>query len=395
MNTDQLTSYASPLATLIEAFRRVQGPEELYRLLAENLVREPLVTAILSMEEDQVRLPHFYDPRSGLATPPIELTLPSPDEFISLLNRPYPAPLTEATFGRGVPFQNALQRIGCQAWAALPIQAGEAPQALLALAAYSVPTPDREGLARATERYRAVARSASLALERLDLEQQVRQYDRLYNVLNAASQAIATQDNPTGLYPLIHAQLEAALGEVNFLLALYDKEGDTIHVPYAMEDGNRLNLPPLPLGQGLTSLLIRTRQPLLLVDDVERRGNELGAVVVGQPARSWLGVPLVIGGEAIGAMVVQDQHVAGRFNQEDLRLLVSLANPVALTLHNSRLVEAARRQAEFDKLSGELTSKLWASVDVDSLVKNALQELARAMKATRGVIRLEAPQVDR
>jgi len=96
------------------------------------------------------------------------------------------------------------------------------------------------------------------------------------------------------------------MGEVDFLIALYNEEQNTIEVPYAYETGRSLSMPSYPRGQGLTSILIKSKQSLMLVENVERRAMELGVKVFGKTAKSWLGAPLLVGGEAIGAIVVQD-----------------------------------------------------------------------------------------
>ena len=65
-------------------------------------------------------------------------------------------------------------------------------------------------------------------------------------------------------------------------VALYDEKSNTISIPFNYEDEKISTIESFPLGEGLTSILIRTRQPLMLVEDTERKAAELGAKMVWQ-----------------------------------------------------------------------------------------------------------------
>jgi GAF domain-containing protein len=86
-------------------------------------------------------------------------------------------------------------------------------------------------------------------------------------------------------------------------IALYDAQTNRIQFPYWVDAlGERIVVPAVELGSGLTSSVIRSHQPLVLKswDDVQAAG----AVVVddGKPdefAQSWLGVPILFGEQVI------------------------------------------------------------------------------------------------
>ena len=137
-------------------------------------------------------------------------------------------------------------------------------------------------------------------------------------------QAISAVTDLDILYKTIHEQISGTIGDVFFILALFDAKTNTIQIPYRYEDGKVDTIESFPLGEGLTSILLRDRQPLMIVEDTERRAAALGAKVVGKSAKSWLGCPLIMANEAIGAIIVQDAEQEHRFNQDDLRFVISL-----------------------------------------------------------------------
>ena len=88
--------------------------------------------------------------------------------------------------------------------------------------------------------------------------------------------------------------------------ALCDEKTGTIRIPYTYEEGTVRTIETFPMGEELTSILIRTRQPLLLNGNIQERAKALGAKIVGKTAKSWMGAPLVVENQAIGALIVQD-----------------------------------------------------------------------------------------
>ena len=79
------------------------------------------------------------------------------------------------------------------------------------------------------------------------------------------------------------------LGDIVYV-ALLDQETRMIDFPYRLERGKPAPRPPLALGEGLTSQILASRQPLLLnraeqFEVMERQG-------VGTSVKSYLGVPI-------------------------------------------------------------------------------------------------------
>lgn len=195
---------------------------------------------------------------------------------------------------------------------------------------------------------------------------------RELEAISETGQAISSSTDLNGLYQILHRQIRATMGETEFLVALYGRETETIQIPYQYSGGKISASDPFPLGEGLISILIRTRQPLMLLEDAERRSRALGAKYVGQPAKSWLGCPLIVGGEAIGALVLQDLKQENRFSQDDLRFLISLSAQVAGAIYNTRLLEEVRQRAVQLQTVAEISREVSSSLIVDNLLRQAV-----------------------
>jgi len=173
------------------------------------------------------------------------------------------------------------------------------------------------------------------------------------------------------------------------LITHYDAETDLVEVPYSDMGGEITSLPPSPLGKGLTSLIIRTQQPLMIVEDTVNRSRALGAVVTESGfAKSWLGVPLIVANETIGAIVVQDNENEHRFDDDDMRLLVTLASQVAIAIRNARLLESSSDRADQDRQLYEISSKIHRSPDIQTILETTAQEISNALGARRTRIKI-------
>jgi len=91
------------------------------------------------------------------------------------------------------------------------------------------------------------------------------------NAINTlAVQASSANDLHT-FYSLIHEQVRSVIGDHGFLIALYDQKTNSISIPYLFEDKTFSSIDTFPVGEGLTSILLRTGEPLMLVEDTEKR----------------------------------------------------------------------------------------------------------------------------
>jgi len=189
--------------------------------------------------------------------------------------------------------------------------------------------------------------------------------------LNALLAATASVKDMQSFFAAIHEQVRAVVGDHGFLVALYDPKTNSISLPYLFEDGRFSSVDTFPLGEGLTSILIRTNEPLLLVEDTMRRATAMGAKITGKPAQSWLGVPLVAQGEAIGAIIIQDLEKEHAFDEDDLQFVKSVASQVSSTIYNIRVLEASRRIALHFETAAEIARDISSSLDLDELLKKA------------------------
>ncbi len=93
-------------------------------------------------------------------------------------------------------------------------------------------------------------------------------------------------------------------------------------------------------------------------------------------------VPIELRGEAIGTLVVQSPS-AGKLNQDQLDLIKAVAERVALSAENARLFEETTRRAERERLVSDITGRIRSMSDPQAMIQTAIEELRKALGATR------------
>jgi GAF domain-containing protein len=119
--------------------------------------------------------------------------------------------------------------------------------------------------------------------------------------VNTLSQALASATRLEALIELTGEQMRRTFSADIVYVALLDSQTSMINFPYAYGE----QMPSLPLGKGLTSKILQTGQPLLINQGMSVQRAALGVVLTGREALSYLGVPILAGGQAIGVMSVQ------------------------------------------------------------------------------------------
>ncbi len=225
-----------------------------------------------------------------------------------------------------------------------------------------------------------------------DIRKKLAEVQTLWNI----SQAISVENDVSELYKVIHHQAEKVMGKLNsFAVLLYDEQSGMIQVPYITEEGKSLEISPFPMGEGLTSIVLRSGKPLLISENMEKSIRELGAKTVGAIAKSWLGVPLKYGGDTFGVIIAQDIFRENRFSDEDLRLLSTIASQVALVIRNVRLLETSKIQARTERILNQISGKIRHAIDMESILQTTVDELAYALNARRAKIKIEIAEPNR
>ena len=94
-----------------------------------------------------------------------------------------------------------------------------------------------------------------------------------------------------------------------------------------------------PFGNGITEKIILKKEPLLINQNLDDAYHKLKAEKKGEMVESYLGVPIMAGDKSIGVISVQSKEQVNRFNENDLRLLTTIAANVGVAMQNAESYE--------------------------------------------------------
>jgi GAF domain-containing protein/DNA-binding response OmpR family regulator/anti-sigma regulatory factor (Ser/Thr protein kinase) len=184
--------------------------------------------------------------------------------------------------------------------------------------------------------------------------------------VNAISQALTSELDLDALIHLTGEQVRETFDADIVTVALLDRERAMIDFPYSYgEEDNE----SIPLGQGLTSRVIDMRQPLLINEDMSGQHESFAIQPIGVLAKSYLGVPIIAGDEAIGVISVQSTRQEGRFAERHARLLSTIAANVGVAIENARLYRQTQRQADEMAALAEISREVSATLDLNRVLE--------------------------
>ena len=154
-----------------------------------------------------------------------------------------------------------------------------------------------------------------------------------FGAISKVSQALIAEADFDSTIKLIGNQMREIFNADIVYVALLDPQSGTIDFPYQYGD----EFPTLKLGEGLTSKIIETGEPLLINRDLDGVSAEIGVVRVGKDAASYLGVPIKTAQGTMGVISVQSTTREGMFDDDSVRLLSTMAANAGAALHNAQL----------------------------------------------------------
>ncbi|MEH6512369.1 MAG: response regulator [Maribacter arcticus] len=202
--------------------------------------------------------------------------------------------------------------------------------------------------------------------------------------VNQVSQALTEKLQLNDLIQLVGDEMKKLFKSDITYLAILDPETNIISFPY--EDGD--DMQPMSYGEGLTSQIIKTGEPLLINKDadISAEYDKIGVKHSGKLAVSYLGVPIPVEDSVIGVLSVQSTQQESRFTEEDKKLLKTIAINVGIALHNAELFEEAKeakakaedaneaKSAFLSTVSHELRTPLTSVLGFAKIIRKRLED---------------------
>ncbi len=106
-----------------------------------------------------------------------------------------------------------------------------------------------------------------------------------------------------------------------------------------------------------------------------------------------LKIPVQIHGQQIANLMLEASEPGYQWSKDEITMIQATAERVALALESARLLEEAERRAVRESIIGEITSRINASTDIDTILRSAVAEIGRQIHGTKVALEL-IPQTE-
>ena len=270
----------------------------------------------------------------------------------------------------------------------VPIQSGERKWGVLVLDNYT--ENDAFGL-EDQALIHSLTQQAALALENARLYQTTEQKARQLQALTTASGALsASLERADALVESLLGHLASIVPYDTATLWLRDGDRLTIRAVRGFVDSDeRLGISVAVEDSRLFQEMMLTQRPIAVGDVV---ADERFPAWDEAPYLSWLGVPLVSKGDLKGVIALEKVE-RDYYASDDVQIAATFATQAAIVLENASLLgESMRRAEELAERSqrlallNQLSSELSASLDVDEILRIAIDELFEALHTSSTLV---------
>ena len=217
-----------------------------------------------------------------------------------------------------------------------------------------------------------------------DLDELLRARDQMERLLRVFLEIGADLDLEATLSRIVTAAIELTGAEFG-ALGVRARDGTLssfVHV--GMDDETVSKIGHLPGGKGVLGLLLDSDEVIRMAD-LSAHPAAVGLPEHHPPMAAFLGVPIIIRGDAFGSLYLTHSDPDRSFGDSDEVAACALASAAAVAIQNASLFERVRASAQWVQASREITTAVLSgaesAVKPMKLIAERARELAKAEQA--------------
>ena len=221
----------------------------------------------------------------------------------------------------------------------------------------------------------ALTMQVGTTLDNYVLMHEAHRRTRESEMLTQIGQAISSRLDPDEVLRAIHTELSRLFDAGTFYIAFTD--GNDLRFEFETIEGVVQPKRSRTKVNGLAEYIVRTGEPLLIRSDVLERKAKLGVSYGGRGARSFVGVPITMGGRTAGAVCALSFDREFVFEQRDLEVLQTAAGQLAVAMENALLYSEANRRAQYLLFLNNVANTAISSQDTEDMLAAIVSEIQK------------------
>ena len=188
---------------------------------------------------------------------------------------------------------------------------------------HSYPIFDESGEVTQIIEYSLNINERKIAEENLNREYQLQSV--LFQIASAGQFSKSLEE----LCQSVYSHLSQVLDTKNFYIAVLDSDHNKLSFPF-FQDEHDDNPGIVDFGKGMTEYVLKSKKSLLANGDDMVKMDQRGDIdLTGTPSKIWLGTPMRMGDNCIGAIVVQSYTQENHFDESHMSLLEFVSSQIA------------------------------------------------------------------
>lgn len=170
----------------------------------------------------------------------------------------------------------------------------------------------------------------------------------------------------------IRLELGRIIDTSNFYIAFINREKQTINIPFISGEESEEEF---PAEKSMTAHLINTNKPIFINEKGLKKLLQQNIIkLIGPSAKVWLGVPLRVDEEVIGAIVVQSYDNENAYKPSDIELMEFVSSHISLSIQRKKTIHETiiSKQILRKVLDNIPINVFWKDTDSNFLGVNAI-----------------------
>ena len=218
-----------------------------------------------------------------------------------------------------------------------------------------------------------------------ELERQTGHLQALYQAAQAMTSNLSVQES---LQHILNSATDVVEAQgASLFLVNVETDDELIVVAAVGHRANEFIGLRVPLGEGLAGWVAREAQSQLIINpDQDSRFYRAVDEQTGLSTRSLIAVPLVHGDQVIGVIEVVNKLNEGVFDENDVRLLESMAGTAAVSIVNARLYDQAQRRVTELATLLDASEAASSTLDLATILEHIVRSLTTNLDVAQAMV---------